>query len=133
MAKSTIPDSFILIIGYIKVYLHLPYRQTEGIIKATIGKNLPDHPCYSQICKRTNKLDIDINSSIDDDYDDDVVIIIAAAEQYRYQGYKQRSRWMQDKWKAGKKGYLNTCSCKYKDQRNSCIKLQMKRYMMERL
>ncbi len=76
MAKSTIPDSFILIIGYIKVYLHLPYRQTEGIIKATIGKNLPDHPCYSQICRRTNKLDIDINSSTDDD---DVVIIIAAA------------------------------------------------------
>ncbi len=76
MAKSTIPDSFILIIGYIKVYLHLPYRQIEGIIKASVGKNLPDHPCYSQICRRVNKLDMDINSSDDDD--DDVVIIIAA-------------------------------------------------------
>ena len=43
MAKSKIPDSFILIIGYIRIYFHLPYRQTEGIIKAT-GKNLPDHP-----------------------------------------------------------------------------------------
>ncbi len=75
-AKSTIPDSFILIIGHIKVYLHLPYRQTEGIIKAA-GKNLPNHPCYSQICRRINKLDIDINNSIDDD-DDDIVIIIAA-------------------------------------------------------
>jgi hypothetical protein len=58
-------------------YFHLPYRQTEGIIKATVGKNLPDHPCYSQICRGVNKLDIDINNSIDDD-DDDVVIIIAA-------------------------------------------------------
>ncbi len=76
MAKSAISDSFILIIGHIRVYFHLPYRQTEGIIKATIGKNLPDHPCYSQICRRINKLDSDINNSIDDD--DDVVIIIAA-------------------------------------------------------
>ena len=75
--KHKFPDSFILIIGHIKVYLHLPYRQTEGIIKAT-GKNLPDHPCYSQICRRINNLDIDINNSIDDDDDDDVVIIIAA-------------------------------------------------------
>ena len=73
--KYKFPDSFILIIGHIKVYLHLPYRQTEGIIKAT-GKNLPDHPCYSQICRRINNLDIDINNSIDDD--DDAVIIIAA-------------------------------------------------------
>ena len=76
--KNTISDSFILIIGHIRVYFHLPYRQTEGIIKTTIGKNLPDHPYYSQICRRVNKLDIDINNSIDDDYDDDVVIIIAA-------------------------------------------------------
>ena len=71
--KYKFPDSFILIIGYIRIYFHLPYRQTEGIIKAT-GKYLPDHPCYSQICRRINKLDMDINNSIDDD----VVIIIAA-------------------------------------------------------
>ncbi len=49
------PDSFILAIGYIRTYFHLPYRQTEGIIKAT-GKSLPNHPCYEQICKRINKL-----------------------------------------------------------------------------
>jgi Transposase DDE domain len=81
-AKSTIPDSFILIISHIRVYFHLPYRQTEGIIKATVGKSIPEYkrpPSYSQICRRINKLDIDINSSIDDD-DDDVVIIIARAD-----------------------------------------------------
>jgi Transposase DDE domain len=33
------PDSFILAIGYIRYSFHLPYRQTEGIIKAT-GKRL---------------------------------------------------------------------------------------------
>ena len=39
------PDSFLLIIGYMRIYFHLPYRQTEGIIKATTGKNLlPVHP-----------------------------------------------------------------------------------------
>ncbi len=64
--KYKFPDSFVLIVGHIKVYFHLPYRQTEGIIKATVGKNLPSHPCYSQICRRINKLDIDINNSIDD-------------------------------------------------------------------
>ena len=39
--KNTIPDSFILIIGHIRIYLHLPYRQTEELIKATMGKNTP--------------------------------------------------------------------------------------------
>ena len=41
--KYRYPDSLILVIGYIRVYLHLPYRQTEGTIKAT-GKNLSSHP-----------------------------------------------------------------------------------------
>jgi hypothetical protein len=54
------PDSFILIIGCIRIYFHLPYRQTEGV-KAT-GKNLPVYPSYSQICcRRINKLDITSN------------------------------------------------------------------------
>lgn len=37
------PNSFILVIGYMRIYFHLPYRQTEGIIKAT-GMTLYDHP-----------------------------------------------------------------------------------------
>ena len=53
--KFIYPDSFILVIGYIRIYFHLPYRQTEGIIKAT-GKNLPSHPAMAHICKRINKL-----------------------------------------------------------------------------
>ena len=31
--KYKFPDSFILIIGYIRVYFHLPYRQTSSIPK----------------------------------------------------------------------------------------------------
>jgi hypothetical protein len=66
-------DFFILIIGCIRIYFHPPCRQTEGVIKAA-GKNLPDHLCYSQICRILNKLDI-TNNRMDDD--DDVVIIAA--------------------------------------------------------
>jgi hypothetical protein len=97
------PDSFILIIGYIRIYFHLPYRQTEGVIKAT-GKNLPDHPSYSQICRRVNKLDISTKRSYDDDDDDkDIIIAIDST------GVKitNRGQWMQEKWNIKKKkGYL---------------------------
>ena len=77
------PDSFILIIGYMRIYFHLPYRQTEGLIKSA-GKNLlPNYPSYSQICIRRrrrrrrglNQLDISIMRSDDDD-DDDIIIAI---------------------------------------------------------
>ncbi len=71
------------------VCLHLPYRQTGEHIKSTIvGKSIPEDKrpsSYSQTCRRTNKLDIDINSSIDDN---DVVII---AVDSTGKGYKQRS------------------------------------------
>ena len=54
------------------IYFHLPYRQTESIIKAT-GKNLPDHPTFSQICRRVNKLEIS-NKRSDDDKD--IIIVL---------------------------------------------------------
>ena len=105
--KYKFPDSFILIISHIRVYLHLPYRQTkEGIIKPTVGKGIPKYkqpssPSYShRYVGEQTKLDIDINSSIDDD-----VVIIAADST----GIKvtNRGQWIQDKWKAvEKKSYL---------------------------
>ena len=55
--KYQYSDSFILIIGHIRACLHLPYRQTEGLIKATLGKNIHEDkqpsaaPSYSQICR----------------------------------------------------------------------------------
>lgn len=100
--KYRYPDSLILVIGYIRVYLHLPYRQTEGIIKAT-AKNLPNHPSYSQINRRINNLDIDSsrNSELDDD---DLIIAVDST------GIKvtNRGQWRYDKWniKNKKKGYL---------------------------
>jgi hypothetical protein len=100
--KYKFPDSFILVIGYIRSYFHLPYRQTEGIIKAT-GKSLPDHPTsYSQICRIVNKLDVSTNRSDDDDDDDDDKDIIIAIDST---GIKitNRGQWMYDKWGLGKK------------------------------
>src|SRR5689334_6737592 len=83
----------------------MPYRQTEeGLIKATIGKKLPidKTPSYSHryMCRRTNKLNIDINYRLDDD--DRIIIAIDST------GIKvtNRDQWMQDKWNIGKRGYL---------------------------
>jgi hypothetical protein len=75
-------------------FLHLPYRQTEGIIKAT-GKNMPNHPSYGQIRRRLSTLDIDNNSSsgrIEDD--GDIVIAIDST------GIKvtNRGQWLRDRW-----------------------------------
>jgi transposase-like protein len=97
------PDSFILVISHIRLCFHLPYRQTEGIIKAT-GKSLPSHPSYGHICKRINKLNIKIKEDdTDEDDDEDIVIAVDST------GIKvtNRGQWMYDKWGVGKKkGYL---------------------------
>ena len=92
--KYQFPDSFILVIGHIRICFHLPYRQTEGIIKAT-GKNFPDHPCYSQICRRVNKVDIVSNNISMDDNDDDVVIIAADSTGIKV---TNRGQWIREKW-----------------------------------
>lgn len=95
------PNSFILVIGYMRYSFHLPYRQTEGIINAT-GKSLPvNPPSYGHICKRINKLNVNIN---DHDRKDDDYIIIAADST----GIKvtNRGQWMDEKWNVQRKGYL---------------------------
>ena len=99
------PNSFILVIGYIRYSFHLPYRQTEGIIKAT-GKRLPSNsPSYGHICKRINKLNIDIKrgKTVDDDDGDYIIVSIDST------GIKvtNRGQWMSEKWnKQSKRGYL---------------------------
>ena len=89
------PDSFILVIGYIRYSFNLPYRQTEGIIKAT-GKRLllPSNSSYGHICKRINKLTINIKKDNTDD-DDEIYIIISVDST----GIKitNRGQWMNDK------------------------------------
>ena len=99
----TFPNSFILAVGYIRYSFHLPYRQTEGIINAT-GKRLPSNsPSYGHICKRINKLNIDIKREQIDEDDDYIIVSIDST------GIKitNRGQWMAEKWKMqNKKGYL---------------------------
>jgi len=87
------PDSFILAIGYIRYSFRLPYRQTEGVINVT-GKSLPSKPSYGHICKRINKLNVNINDGSVKKDDDDRYIIIAIDST----GIKvtNRGQWMQD-------------------------------------
>jgi len=71
----TFPNCFILVIGYIRYSFHLPYRQIEGIIKATGKRLLPANPpSYGHICKRINRLNIDIKKDKMDD--DDLIVAI---------------------------------------------------------
>ncbi len=89
------PNSFIIVIGYIRYSFHLPYRQTEGIINAT-GKSLPaDPPSYGHICKRINKLNVDINDR--DRKDDDDEYIIIAADSTGIKITNRESQWMNEK------------------------------------
>lgn len=112
------PNSFIIISDFIWINFHLPYRQTEGIIKATLGRSLPNHPSYGHIYKRINKLNddrIDNTCNKIDDDDDNIIIAIditgikiTNGGQWRYM--------INGSYKNKKKGYLkNPCSCEYKD------------------
>jgi hypothetical protein len=103
--KFVYPDSFIKLLGYMKTYFHLPYRQTEGIVRAHAANTLPSIPDYSRICRRINRLNIKIN---DDDannfslqHDDYFVIAIDST------GVKvtNSGEWIRHKWKV-KRGYL---------------------------
>lgn len=116
--KYKFPDSFILAIGYMRISFHLPYRQTDGIIKAT-GKTLPNHPSYGHICKRINRLNVNINNSIkrddDDDNDDDYIVIGVDSTGIKV---TNRGQWMSDKWNTQKERISqNTCCRKHKRPR----------------
>ena len=98
------PDSFIRLLGYMRTYFHLPYRQTEGVVREHGANALPSIPHYSNISRRINRLDIKIN---DDDmksslqHDNNFVIAVDAT------GVKVSNRgdWIRHKWNV-KRGYL---------------------------
>jgi hypothetical protein len=97
------PNSFLLLLGYARVYFHLPYRQTEGIVRAHAeDKKIPSIPDYSTISRRINKLDIKVNNHLGGD---NIVIAIDST------GIKvtNRGEWMYRKWNdhvIARKGYL---------------------------
>jgi Transposase DDE domain len=111
------PNSFLLLLGYAKVYFHLPYRQTEGIAQGHAKGRVPDIPDYSTISRRINRLDIKIEAKSKEFEDHYLVIAIDST------GIKvtNRGQWMKDKWDVKKKERIfeNTYRSGYQDQKNS--------------
>ena len=100
-ARFRYPDSFIQLLLFMHVYLHLPYRQLEGfttaLSKYVEGLEAPDH---SSIQWRAGKLPIKLDDALIDS-DEDVVIALDAS------GIKVSNRgdWIRHKWKK-RRGYL---------------------------
>jgi hypothetical protein len=104
------PDTFVLMLGYAKVYFHLPYRQTEGIVKGHAGSRIPSIPDFSTINRRINRLNVKIkdtskntNPSKEEEEDEYIIIAIDSS------GIKKtnRGQWMNKKWNMqNRKGYL---------------------------
>jgi transposase len=91
------PDSFIQLLGYMRAYFHLPYRQTQGVVVAHASTKVPCIPNYSTISRRINRLEIKINEKLGND----IVIALDST------GIKvaNRGEWMRHKWHV-RKGYL---------------------------
>ena len=92
-----ISNTFLLLLGYAKAYIHLPYRQTkEGITQAHAKGKVPSIPNYTTINRRINRLDIKINDTKDSKEFEDEYIVIAIDRT----GIKvtNRGQWMRDKW-----------------------------------
>lgn len=92
------PDSFMKILGYVKVYFGLPYRQTEGLIR-TYGTSIPAVPDYTAIHKRINKMDIRASGAVPKH---GIVVAVDST------GIKitNRGDWMRHKWSQKRRGFL---------------------------
>jgi hypothetical protein len=93
------PEIFVRLLGYMHLLFHLPYRQTEGFLKALRRfDSRIEVPDYSTIDRRVNRLDVKLDT---EDYGDDLVIAVDAS------GIKVSNRgdWMRRKWRV-RRGYL---------------------------
>jgi hypothetical protein len=88
-AQYDYPNSFVQLLGYVRTYFHLPYRQTEGVVRGHAGNKVPSIPDYSTISRRVNKLDIKISEHVGND----IVIALDST------GIKvaKRGEWMRHK------------------------------------
>jgi hypothetical protein len=94
--KFLYPDSFIIILGYARVYFGLGYRQTEGLIRTY--HNIPGTPDFTVIHKRISKLKINLNRRPVQD----IQLVVDST------GIKQTNRgdWIAQKWQKHRKGFL---------------------------
>ncbi len=73
-----ISNTFLLLLGYAKVYFHLPYRQTkEGITQAHAKGKVPSIPDFTTINRRINRLDIKIkgDNNKNKEFEDEYIVI----------------------------------------------------------
>jgi len=94
------PDSFIQLLGYMRAYFHLPFRQTQGVVIAHASTKVPCIPNYSTISRRVSRLDIKIKIN-ERSLGNDIVIALDST------GIKvaNRGEWIRHKWHV-RKGYL---------------------------
>ena len=88
------PNTFLLLLGYAKVYFHLPYRQTEGIAQGHAKGKVPSIPDYSTISRRINRPDIKINGNKSMEFEDDYIVIAIDSTGIKV---TNRGQWMRDK------------------------------------
>jgi len=89
------PNTFLLLLGYAKIYFHLLYRQTEGIAQVHAKGKLPSIPDYSTINRRINKLDIQINDNKGKEFEINYLIIAIDSTGIKV---TNRGQWLRDKW-----------------------------------
>ena len=101
--KFVYPDSFIKLLGYMRAYFHLPYRQTEGVVREHASNTLPSIPdYYSNINRRINRLDIKIDDANKSSLHDDHFVIAIDSTGIKV---SNRGEWIRHKWNV-KRGYL---------------------------
>ena len=99
------PNTFLILLGYAKVYFHLPYRQTEGIAQGHAEGKVPSIPNYTTINRRINRLNIKIKDvdNKNKDFEDEYIVIAIDSTGIKV---TNRGQWMREKWHVKKKGYL---------------------------
>ena len=97
------PNTFLLLLGYAKVYFHLPYRQTEGIAQGHAKGKVPSIPDYTTISRRINRLDVKIeDNNKSKEFEDDYLVVAIDSTGIKV---TNRGQWLRDKWNI-RKGYL---------------------------
>jgi IS5 family transposase len=101
----TYPDSLMIFMAYLHILLSIDYRGLQGFLKGLtklVSFEVPfSVPHYSVICRRVNKLDLQIRDTLIPYRGEDVVISLDST------GVKisNRGEWMRQKWKV-RRGWI---------------------------
>jgi hypothetical protein len=99
------PNTFLLLLGYAKVYFHLPYRQTGGIAQGHAKYKVPSIPDYATISRRINRLNIKVEDAAITDKESTKANYIIIATGSKGIKVTNRDQWIRDKRNI-RKGYL---------------------------